>query len=109
MTILEKIENKIGEEKADSTGQVADKLQDEAVEAILGGITSDAWETYMRNFADSPEQLARLTAKDPEDPATNDPYMRKALAYLVSNAVCGLDTVTRLKDKLQDGLLDQGL
>jgi len=109
MTILEKILNKIEEEKADTTGHVADKLQDEAVEALLGGIGSDAWKTYMQNFADSPEQLARLTAEDPADPATNDPYVRKALAYLVSNAICGLETVTRLKSRLEDGLLDRGL
>lgn len=106
MTIKEKIQNKIEEEANDQTGHVADKLQDEAIEAVLGGLGSDAWKTYMKNFADSPEQLARLTA---EDATADDPYMRKALAYLVSNAVCGIDTVTRLKDKLEDGLLDQGL
>jgi hypothetical protein len=106
MTILDKINIKIEEEAADPTGQVADNLQDEAVEAILGGIKSDAWRTYMNNFADSPEQLARLTA---EDATADDPYVRKALAYLVSNAVCGITTITRLKDRLEDGLLDQGL
>src|SRR5215831_16158431 len=101
MTILDKIKTKIDEEAADSTGLAADKLQDEAVEAVLGGLGSEAWKIYMKNFADSPAQLARLTAEDPEDPATHDPYIRKALAYLVSNAICGLDTVTRLKDKLE--------
>jgi hypothetical protein len=109
MTILQKIDEVIATEKTDQTGQISSKLQDEAVAAILGGIKSDAWKTYMKNFADTPEQLARLTAEDPKDPATNDPYIRKALAYLVSNAVCGLDTVTRLRDRLDDGLLDQGL
>jgi hypothetical protein len=106
MTILDKIKNKIAEEAADTTGQVADRLQDEAIEAVLGGINSDAWKTYMNNFADSPEQLRRLTAKDA---TADDPYVRKALAYLVSNAVCGITTITRLKDRLEDGLLDQGL
>jgi hypothetical protein len=106
MTILDKIENKIAEVEADSTGRVGDKLQDEAVAAIIGGITSNAWKTYMQNFADSSQQLLRLTA---EDATKDDPYMQKALAYLVSNAACGATTVTRLKDRLEDGLLDQGL
>lgn len=106
MTILDKIKNKIEEEAADPTGQVADRLQDEAIEALLFGLGTDAWTTYMNNFADSPEQLKRLTAKDA---TATDPYMRKALAYLVSNAVCGVTTITRLKDRLEDGLLDQGL
>jgi hypothetical protein len=106
MTIHQSIQSKIEEEEADLTGQVAEKLQDEAIAAILGGLGSEAWTTYMKNFADTPEQLARLTA---QDTAANDDYMKKALAYLVSNAVCGIDTVTRLKDKLEDGLLDQGL
>ena len=106
MTILDKINNKIAEEEADSTGRVADKLQDEAVEAILWGIGTPQWETYMKNFADTPAQLARLTGNDA---TKDDPYMRKAIVYLVSNAVCGGVTVTRLKQRLEDGLLDQGL
>jgi hypothetical protein len=108
MTILENINKKIAEAVADKTGQVSDQLQDEAIAAILGGLDSDAWTTYMKNFvdADRPEQLLRLRAKDS---AGNDPYMRKAIAYLVANATCGIFTRLRLVERLEDGFLDSGL
>lgn len=107
MTIVQKIREKIAAVEANQVvGQVGFQLQEEAIAAILGGLGSEAWTTYMKNFADTPEQLARLTA---QDSAGNDPYVRKSLAYLVSDAVCGLDTISRLKDRLEDGLLDQGL
>jgi hypothetical protein len=108
MTILENIKKKIAEQEADSTGRVTDKLQEESLAAILAGLGSEAWTTYMKNFADAdrPDQLARLTA---QDSARNDPYMRKAIAYLVANASCGMATITKLAQQLEDGFLDKGL
>lgn len=108
MTILENINKKIAEAVADETGKVSDQLQDEAIAAILGGIKSGAWETYMKNFvdADRPEQLLRLKG---EDSAKDDPYMQKAIAYLVANATCGIFTRLRLVERLEDGFLDSGL
>lgn len=108
MSISENIKDKILEQENDPTGQLTDELQEQSIAAILGGLGSDAWKTYMNNFADAdrPEQLARLMG---EGSAAGDPYMRKEIAYLVANAACGSITRTKLDQNLNDGLLDQGL
>lgn len=111
MSILKNIENKIKGQVEDTTGQVTDKLSEESIAAILGGLGSPAWKTYMENFVDTdgpdrPKQLERLMG---EDSAGSDPYMQKAIAYLVSNGSCGSPTRTKLTLQLEDGLLDQGL
>ena len=70
----------------------ADKLRRKAVRAVLGGITSTEWCEYMKENADNPEQLQRLLGKD-------DSYQGEqsqlVLAYVASNAVCGMGTTTR--------------
>jgi hypothetical protein len=108
MTIVERIQQLIDEGKADTTDKVSDQLQEQAIAVILEGLGTDAWRTYMSNFADPerPEQLARLMG---EDDAGQDPYMQKALAYLVANATCGIFTRGRLIERLDDGFLDSGL
>ncbi len=108
MSIAKNIKSKILEQQNDPTGQITSELQEQSIAAIIGGLGSDAWKTYMKNFvdADSPDQLARLMG---EDLAAGDPYMRKEIAYLVANAACGSITRTKLDQNLNDGLLDQGL
>lgn len=58
--------------------------------AVLGGIQSKAWRTYMEQFCDKgvngvdEAQIARLTVVD----AANAPF-NKNRAYMVSNGMCG--------------------
>jgi len=107
MSILDNILKKRKELlEEDPTGQVAALLQEQSLAAILAGVNSEEWKTYMKNFASNPKQLARLTA---QDETKDDPYMRKAIAYLVSNAGCGAITPRGLANQLEDGTLDRGL
>jgi hypothetical protein len=60
--------------------------------AIIGGISSPAWETYMRQFVDvdgqgnlDDAQLSRLKATDGNASAALD----RNRAYLVANGMCG--------------------
>jgi hypothetical protein len=66
----------------------ARRLTAQATAAILGGINSRDWVELMNQFADSPEQLSRLSGLDG---TTYDPRMNEARAYLVSNSFFGLD------------------
>jgi hypothetical protein len=81
------------------------RLKSLAVDAILGGMpngrASAAWETYMKEFAKTPEQLARLTTE------TTDcsPYTKPARAYLVGNGVCLPITESNLLGGIE-GFLD---
>lgn len=70
--------------------QAAVQNSDESVAAINGGIISPAWETYMRKFAETPEQLARLLGTDG---TLGDPVKDKCRTYLVANGTCGPGTV----------------
>ena len=110
MTIKANIEEKIAQlqkEKAqippgaaDQIGPRAKELKDLAIAAILGD--KGAFIAYMKLFAKSPDELARLTATDGTE---KDPIKREARAYLVSNAVCAPGTTTGLNDNVFD-LLD---
>lgn len=88
--ILRKVEA-IGE---DTTGTTAEEVRSKAVAATLGGIGSPAWLEYMRMFAETGEQLARLTP--PPGPADSS-ELREALAYLVASGAAGVDSF-RLAD-----------
>jgi hypothetical protein len=65
------------------------RLRRKALDAISGGATE--WVTYMREFAKTPTELARLI---PTDGTDADQGMNDARAYLVAKAPCGTDTVT---------------
>ena len=107
MTILDRLRQKEQEVKDDATGTVASDLQNKAVAAILAGVRSEEWKTYMQLFAENEDQLARLTATDA---SKDDPYMQRNLAYVVANAVCGAATTTEtgsnVDESIDDGLLD---
>jgi len=83
---------KIGKDKSEA-GQNAQL----AVAAIIGGIKSPAWRSYMMQFIDQnvpgvpvdPAQLDRLLA---QDGTMGDVMLDRRRAYLVANAVCGSET-----------------
>lgn len=76
-------------------------LQDQALKALIGGMTSDDCRTYMRNYATSDAQLDILMGVT-GDSATK----RKARAYLIANGTCGTETVTKFELGVS-GVLDQ--
>jgi hypothetical protein len=71
--------------------------RDKAVAAIQAGIRSKAWKTYMEQFADTPEQLMRLTGTDG---TLENATLSIRRAYLVGNAVCGSGTPTNLDQEV---------
>lgn len=98
-------------EENDLTGNspTGEQFAAEAVEAILAGaVVNDGsatppptpqWKAYMEHFAESPEQLNRLTL---QDAAKNQFTVRRSLAYIVSNAVCGAISTTKTFENVAD-------
>jgi hypothetical protein len=107
MTIIELVRKKkeeMGMEK-DPSREVSRRNQQLAIAALLGGIHSRAWETYMQQFAETTDQLMRLKATD--GTLGNESLDRKR-AYLVSNAICGSTTVGGFDnwvDTIDEGLV----
>src|SRR5262245_51958279 len=69
-------------------GGFANDVQTLAQAAVLGGIQSAAWETYMKMFCTdnnvvNTDQLRRLTGAD------GNGTFDKNRAYLVANGMCG--------------------
>jgi len=86
-------------------------LKNSAVEAIMKGVGSKEWITYMAMFADNQEQLDRLTV-----PAAADgkQWLKQARAYIVSNSVCAPSTNTAtgngiFNDPLIDSEIDKSV
>jgi hypothetical protein len=77
------------------------RIQDEAILALISGMTSDDCRNYMRNYSKSDAQLDILMGVT-GDTATK----RKARAYLVANGTCGTETVTKFEIGVTD-VLDQ--
>jgi len=94
MSIIEKVQAKKAElleerDREEKHGGVPVKALEnraKAVAAIQAGIRSKAWKTYMRQFADTPEQLMRLMGTDG---TLGDKDLDIKRAYIVANAVCG--------------------
>lgn len=92
--IVEKLKDIESDIKAGNEG-LAQRLQSEAVEAILGGLASEAWKKYMCNLASNPVQLQRLIGNDVNFmQEEQNPYGRETLAYIVGNSTCGVSTDT---------------
>ncbi len=92
MRIIDKIEDIHQRIEGDPDGNAVfgNKLRTLARLAVEQGISSRAWEQYMRIFASNGDQLKRLIG---EDEAFNQtPWGRTALVYLVGNGTCGIDT-----------------
>src|SRR5215212_1380017 len=79
-----KIHIAVVKDKETGDGELGQTLGEFAVAAIMGGIKSEAWKTYMSIYADNADQLKLLTeVGNPEDD-----YLSQTRAYIVSNAVC---------------------
>ena len=95
MSIIERAEKKTLDIAADPSE--GERNAARAVKAIIGGINSPDWETYMLSYADkNTPELDRLMATD--GTLGNLDFDTKR-AYLVGNAVCGEPTkndLTRL-------------
>ncbi|MBA3711710.1 MAG: hypothetical protein H0W76_04570 [Pyrinomonadaceae bacterium] len=98
MNIIENLEkvhvavvrDKVVPNEAGQKGELGKAIGKLAVKAIMGGLKSDDWKTYMSLFADNAEQLKLLT----EETQGEDSYLPEARAYIVSNAVCAAGTNT---------------
>lgn len=86
MTIRKNIEDI--QKRIQNDSQFGIDLKKLAVKAIYGGMqngkASPDWVAYMREFAKTPKELARLT----DETTDCDDYIRSARAYLVGNGVC---------------------
>ncbi|HEX8355642.1 MAG TPA: hypothetical protein VF611_22235 [Pyrinomonadaceae bacterium] len=80
-------------DKAKGSGDLGRRVGDAAERALREGMQSDAWKEYMSLFADSAEQLKRLTTDELDG---NNDYLPRARAYIVANAICapGTDAAT---------------
>jgi hypothetical protein len=84
-----------------ATSATADDLKRKGLDAILGGPVE--WVRYMKEFAKTPEELARLI---PTDGTHDRADMNDARAYLIANAPCTPETVSKLIFGVTD-ILDQ--
>lgn len=105
-TIIEKVLERKAVLIADANAADANQLLSQA--AIIGGIHSTAWKTYMEQFvdmdADHDDQLMRLLATDGTD---TNPGLSRARAYLVANGMCGQGTRTQFEQNVDT--IDAGL
>ena len=84
-------------DKVKGTGDLGTRVGDAAEAAMRGGIASDEWKAYMSLFADSADQLKRLTTTELDGDGTNEArYLPRVRAYIVANGVCapGTDAAT---------------
>lgn len=88
----------------DNGGNFGFRMRHAAINAMMGGIHSAEWKSYMSLFADNAAQLRRLTVPDEQEPG----WLVESRAYIVSNAVCGANTTTRtaqdVREDIDDGL-----
>jgi len=83
---------------------IRSKLQEQAIAVILTATETDEWAAFMANFVDNGNtaQIARLKL---DDDMADDPYIRKAAAYLIANSTCGGFTPARLNEGI-NGIFD---
>jgi hypothetical protein len=81
--------------------ETADRLKRKGLDAIQGGPGKVV--VYMKEFAVTAEELARLIPTDGSEVRGD---MNDARAYLIANGPCGVDTVSRLEVNIT-GILDQ--
>lgn len=108
-TIIEKVNEKRDKIKMGNPQDATDNQQ-KSIAAVLGGIRSPAWKTYMEQFIDTDDealgakQLLRLRALDS---TAGDPAFDKRRAYLVANGTCGEGTGKDLAREV--GTIDEGI
>jgi hypothetical protein len=96
MKIIEKVRK--WKEAADTNTNLYDDLQKESIAAVLGGMESPAWETWMRHFHSNESQLRRLMGNDNLDPQ----YKDEILAYIGGGGICGGGTRMALPLNMPD-------
>lgn len=92
----------------------AERNATKAVAAILGGINSPEWRTYMLQFVDKdaqgqpldPRQLARLLG---QDATAGNADRDRNRAYLASNGTCGAESPGALGFDFTVASIDEGL
>ena len=89
---------------AQFSDQLGFKLKQAAIEAMMAGIGSEKWKSYMSLFADNTEQLNRLTVRAQNE----DLWLTESRAYMVANSVCGADSTTQTVLRV-DALIDDNL
>jgi hypothetical protein len=88
-----------------------DIIQPIALDLILHARTHPDWDKFISHFVDNdnPElatkQLARLRLEDDKKDLV---YIRRTVAYLLANSMCGCDTGHRLNENI-DGWLDSDI
>lgn len=108
MSIKQKILSRIEEVNADPTGSIADRIADEAFDALFAGVHSTEWKTFMKNFAEdqNPKHLSRLTLDDSQ---AVDPMLRKTLVYVAASSMCGAITIRTITNYVHIDILDKTL
>lgn len=104
-TILDRL-NQTGAAMKTDEFQVSlgSKLKEAAIEAIMAGIGSTEWKSYMSLFADNADQLTRLTVRAKDE----DLLVLESRAYMVANSVCGADSTTQTSLRVA-ALIDDNL
>jgi len=89
---------------AEFNNQLGFKLKRAAIEAMMAGIGSKEWNSYMSLFANNTEQLNRLTVRGENE----DLWLLESRAYMVANSICGADSTTQTSLRV-DLLIDESL
>ncbi len=100
MSIIDNLKKARAAVEADTLngGNLGFRMRNAAINAIMGGINSAEWKSYMSLFADNAAQLRRLTVPDEQ----HDPgWLVESRAYIVSNAVCGANTTTQTSQNVR--------
>lgn len=97
MKRLLKVQAAVAVNKVEGDGSLGVAVGDAAERAMIGGMKSDEWKVYMSLFADSADQLRRLTTTEldaVDDDHAN--YLPRIRAYIVANGICapGTDAAT---------------
>jgi hypothetical protein len=102
---IKQVQAAVAVDKANGNGDLGEKIGKAAESAMLQGIKSDAWKAYMALFADSADQLKRLTTDELD--GEND-YLPRMRAYMVANSVCapGTDAATMKGFERLGGMID---
>lgn len=86
-----------------NSGDLASRIGQLAVEAVINGMDSQEWKDYMSLFADNEAQLNRLTVQTPDEPS----YLKQARAYIVSNAICDAATGVKTHNNVNTSIDDE--
>lgn len=89
-------------ENAAIRDQLGFDLKHAAIKAMMKGIGSAEWTSYMSLFAENAEQLNRLTVPQENE----DPWLRESRAYIVANAICGADSTTQTSLRVDNHIDD---